>query len=163
MAVAGNDSLQGGALNDILNGDAGIDALLGQAGNDTLDGGSGNDIVDGGTGRDFLTGGDGADRFRFDDGDYSGTSAVNSDRIFDFSQAQGDLIDLSRTDAISGGADDAFTFIGTAAFSSTAGELRYEQGGAFTLVTGDTDGDGNADFAIRLDGLVTLTGGDFVL
>jgi hypothetical protein len=28
---------------------------------------------------------------------------------------------------------------------------------------GDTNGDGTADFMIRLDGLHSLTGGDFVL
>jgi Ca2+-binding RTX toxin-like protein len=160
----GNDRVEGGANNDTLNGGDGNDVLLGGDGNDTLSGGIGNDLVEGGTGRDFLTGGDGLDRFRFDDGHFSGTTDVTADRIFDFSQSQGDRIDLSLTDAISGGADNAFTFIGTGAFTGVAGQLRFQQfGGSFTLVSGDTNGDGLADFAIRVDGLVTLVAGDFSL
>jgi Ca2+-binding RTX toxin-like protein len=160
----GNDRVEGGANNDTLNGGDGNDVLLGGDGNDTLSGGIGNDLVEGGTGRDFLTGGDGLDRFRFDDGHFSGTTDVTADRIFDFSQSQGDRIDLSLTDAINGGADNAFTFIGTGAFTGVAGQLRFQQfGNSFTLVSGDTNGDGLADFAIRIDGLVTLVAGDFVL
>jgi hypothetical protein len=160
----GNDRVEGGANNDTLNGGDGNDVLLGGDGNDTLSGGIGNDLVEGGTGRDFLTGGDGLDRFRFDDGHFSGTTDVTADRIFDFSQSQGDRIDLSLTDAINGGADNAFTFIGTGAFTGVAGQLRFQQfGNSFTLVSGDTNGDGLADFAIRVDGIVNLVAGDFVL
>ena len=61
------------------------------------------------------------------------------------------------------GTNEAFAFIGTAAFSHTAGELRYEEVSGFTYVYGDTNGDGIADFMIRLDGLHALSSGDFVL
>lgn len=56
-----------------------------------------------------------------------------------------------------------FTFISTAAFSGTAGELRYEQNTTNTFVSGDTNGYGIADFMIRIDGLHTLVSGDFIL
>jgi Ca2+-binding RTX toxin-like protein len=159
----GNDRLEGGANNDTLNGGDGNDVLLGGDSNDTLNGGIGNDLVEGGTGRDLLTGGDGLDRFRFDDGHFAGLTGSDSDRILDFAQAQGDRIDLSLVDAVTGGADNAFTFIGTGAFTGVAGQLRFAQSGSFTLVSGDTNGDGTADFAIRVDGLINLVAADFVL
>ena len=59
--------------------------------------------------------------------------------------------------------DQAFAFIGSGAFTGTAGELRTFQGGTTTYLQGDTNGDGLADFLIRLDGLHTLGGGDFML
>ena len=71
--------------------------------------------------------------------------------------ARGDKIDLSRIDAIAGGADDAFSFIGSAAFSgggASAGQLRYtDAGGGIFIVEGDVNGDGLADFALS----VTMT------
>jgi hypothetical protein len=51
--------------------------------------------------------------------------------------------------------DQAFTFIGAAAFSNTAGQLRATQQGGSWLIEGDTNGDGVADLSI----LVTRTGG----
>ncbi len=47
--------------------------------------------------------------------------------------------------------------------SSTAGELRYVQRDTFTMLQGDTNGDGLADFAIRIEGLSDFLVGDFVL
>jgi hypothetical protein len=35
--------------------------------------------------------------------------------------------------------------------------------GGNTFIEGDTDGDGVADFVIRLNGLINLVAGDFVL
>ena len=61
------------------------------------------------------------------------------------------------------GGDQAFAWIGDAAFSGTAGELRFAFAGNTTTVTGDTDGDGAADFALWLTGQITLVAGDFVL
>ena len=45
--------------------------------------------------------------------------------------------------------DQAFNFIGQSAFSA-AGQLRITQLGSSSILEGDTDGDGNADFAIEL-------------
>ena len=153
----------GGDQGDTLRGDAGSDILRGEDGNDTIDGGFDNDFVYGGAGRDVMTGGGGQDFFYWDDLDFAGLAAGDADRITDFSRAEGDKIRLNLVDAISGGADNAFTFIGSGAFSNTAGELRFEQGANFTLILGDRDGNGIADLAIRLDGLIDLVASDFVL
>ncbi len=59
--------------------------------------------------------------------------------------------------------DLAFTFIGTAAFSNVAGQLRYQQFATCAVVSGDTNGDGSADFAIQLNGTHTLLATDFLL
>ena len=159
---AGQDKVDGGADNDIVIGGAAGDSLRGGDGDDVLDGGSGNDAMNGGTGVDVFTGGEGRDKFRFREGE-TGNTIATADRITDFDQAQGERISLTMMDAIVGGADDAFTFIGTAAFGNVAGQLRYELIGGNTYVMGDTDGDGASDFMIRLDGAVVLTGADFSL
>ena len=130
---------------------------------DRLDGGAGDDVLHGGAGRDDLIGGTGADRFLFDDGDFGGLTGTSADRIFDFSVDESDLIDLSLVDAIDGGHDDTFVWIGASAFSGTAGELRYEAMEGFALVAGDTDGDGAADFALRLDDIAVLSASSFIL
>ena len=160
---AGADRLDGGEDPDQLFGGTGNDVLLGGAGNDILDGGEDNDRLTGGEGRDRMTGGTGQDDFLFGEGDFAGLAASDSDRILDFSDADGDLIILSAVDAIVGGDDDAFAFIGAAAFSNTAGELRYEAAVDHVLVQGDTNGDGVADFAIRVDDVAMLVESNFVL
>ena len=160
----GNDLLYGGAGNDQLFGDNGDDILVGGDGNDTLIGGAGNDTLIGGAGRDSLAGGAGADRFQFAAGDL-GTTAANTDFILDFSHAEGDRIYLSAIDAIAAtAADDAFTFIGSNAFTRRAGELRTEASGSYWTVLGDTNGDGVADFALNVSrGSSALIASDFVL
>jgi len=61
------------------------------------------------------------------------------------------------------GGNQTFTFIGTESFRNVAGELRYQEISGNTFVYGDTNGDGVADFMIRLDGGHALVAGDFVL
>ena len=168
----GNDVLDGGEGDDIALGHNGDDTVSGGAGNDRVDGNAGNDILFGDAGNDILvgnwgvdqmTGGAGADTFLFKAG-HTGRFETVADTILDFSQADGDLIDLSEIDANSGTAgDQSFTFIGDAAFSGTAGELRTYSDGTTTFVAGDVDGDGTADFFIKLDGDIALAGADFVL
>jgi hypothetical protein len=51
-------------------------------------------------------------------------------------------------------------FVGEAAFSRTTGEVRFVVQRGDTLLTGDTDGDGRADFTIRLTGTHALTARD---
>jgi Ca2+-binding RTX toxin-like protein len=161
----GNDSIIALAAQSAdLFGEDGNDYLEGGDVNDRIDGGAGNDVLRGGVGRDTTTGGAGADTFRFNSlSELSGNTAQTADIISDFSHAEGDRIVLNAIDAITGGADDRFSFIGAAGFSGTAGELRFHQTAAKTYVSGDVDGDGTADFMIRLDGLHTLVAGDFVL
>jgi Ca2+-binding RTX toxin-like protein len=168
----GNDRVYGNAGDDFVNGGLGNDNVFGGGGNDRVHGGNGADLVNGqagddfivgGPGNDLLVGGLGADRFVFNDGHLGGGLSA-TDRITDFSQAQGDIIDFKLMDADSAAAgDQAFTWIGNAAFGGTAGELRTEIVGNTTYVYGDRDGDGTADFALWLTGQIGLTEGDFVL
>ncbi|MDE1467294.1 CAP domain-containing protein [Aurantiacibacter sp. D1-12] len=169
---AGNDILRGDAGNDVLNGGAGADnlrggtdddILSGGAGTDVLYGNSGNDTLTGGADRDVMFGGSGADTFVFADGDMAGTKFGDSERIRDFDTTEGDMLDLSGLDAIMGGSDDAFDFIGNAAFSGTAGELRFAFTNGSTMIYMDVDGDAVADYAIRLDGTINLAEANFVL
>lgn len=120
-------------------------------GEDRLDGGEGDDVLDGGPDRDWLIGGPGADRFVFRDGDFSGSGGGDGDVILDFTLDEGDRIDLSGLDAVAGGGDDAFRFIGAAAFSGSAGELRQELFADHVMLRGDSDGDAQADFALRIE------------
>ena len=113
-------------------------------------------------GGDRLGGDSGRDRFVYATVDES--TPAETDRIVDFSQDEGERLKLFGIDADNAGrSDQAFTFIATVAFSGAAGELRYEARGGFTLVQGDVDGDGSADFEIKLTGTIALTAGDFVL
>jgi Ca2+-binding RTX toxin-like protein len=164
FTVTGNaldNILYGGSGNDTLSGSDGNDTIRGNNGSDTIDGGNGNDLLNGNSGADILTGGAGADTFTMGFFD-SGTGAA-ADRITDFTSGT-DIMDLSAWDADLGTAgNQAFNFVGSAAFTGTAGELRDYFDGTDTWVQGDINGDGAADFEIRLDGAVTLVSTDFVL
>jgi hypothetical protein len=162
--LAGDDTLDGGGDNDTLTGGDGNDTLAGGDGIDKLVGGAGSDTLIGGAGRDVLNGGADADTFRYLSTADTGTGGSTRDRIADFA-AGIDTIDLAAidADAVGGGADDAFSFIGAATFSGKAGELRASALGANTLVTGDVNGDAVADFHILLTGTHTLAAGDFLL
>jgi Ca2+-binding RTX toxin-like protein len=159
----GNDSMGGGNESDYLEGNAGADAMNGGSGRDFLYGGSGNDSLRGGSGTDDLSGGSGADRFVFDDGEFGGMSRSTADYIGDFSRSEGDRIDLRPVDAVAGGTDDAFTFIGNQNFTGVAGQLRYFISSGDTFVQGDTNGDGQADFLIYLETGQGVVATDFLL
>ncbi|HEX8224314.1 MAG TPA: calcium-binding protein, partial [Allosphingosinicella sp.] len=92
--------------------------LFAGGGHDVLTGGDGADLIVGGAGADSLTGGGGADTFRYD---AASDSVGLADLIGDF-QSGLDRIDLSRIDAdtIAGG-NQAFSWIGSNAFSGSAG------------------------------------------
>jgi Ca2+-binding RTX toxin-like protein len=85
----GADKLYGGDGNDILYGDDGLcyDCPEGGGASDVIYGGAGNDIIIGGEGRDYLNGDGGADTFFLD--------LDSIDRIRDFNQSEGDMIDVS--------------------------------------------------------------------
>ena len=130
-------------------------------GADTLRGGAGNDTISGRGGADLLLGGGGNDSFLYSN--LTDSTVAAKDTLGDF--ASGDLIDLSRLDAITGGANDAFAFIGSAAFSA-AGQLRaVNTGGNSWLVEADVNGDTVADFALLLTVADNhpITATDFVL
>lgn len=138
--LTGSDAVQS------IYGNAGANVLSGLGGDDYIYGLGGGDTLVGGAGADTLFGGTGSDIFRYDA--IGESTAAASDRIIDF--AIGDLIDLRGIDAntANGAGDDAFDFIGDAAFSATAGELRAAFENGRWLVQGDVDGDGAADVAI---------------
>ena len=143
----------------------GFERLIGSAFADVLSGSSAANVLTGGAGGDRMTGGAGADVFRFESlGDFGTGGSL--DRIVDFSRTQADKIDLSGIDADTGlDGDQAFTLIGTAAFSGIAGELRYTQTGNLFAVSGDTNGDGIADFTFDVTavGLPALLPTDFLI
>ncbi len=158
------ENLTGSAFSDRLTGNAGSNAISGGAGNDTLSGANGNDLLTGGKGADSLYGGAGRDSFIYLATSDSTVASTGRDTIFDFDGAGGDRINLRAIDAKTGATgDQAFTFIGTAAFSHTAGELRYVKGASDTYIYGDVNGDGSTDFAIHLDDALTLSKGYFLL
>jgi Ca2+-binding RTX toxin-like protein len=132
--------------------------LNGSAFNNTLVGGSGADTLAGGAGFDTLTGGAGSDLFVF-----GAFNPGDVDKITDFSHAQGDRIDLSAIDAVIGGLDDPFAFIGQSAFHHVAGELRYGAAAGGLMVQADVNGDGVADFSILVANTTSLVHGDFIL
>ncbi|MHC2017818.1 calcium-binding protein [Methylobacterium sp. CM6247] len=136
----------------------------GNAGNNQIYGNAGDNEIYGGDGRDLLYGRTGADTFVFKDVTDSDVAVGGRDIIKDFDFAAGDRIDLSAIDA--NGAQDgnqSFDFVGTDAFSGEAGELRMKFGGGNTLIQGDTNGDGGADFAVLLKGHHVLDSGSFIV
>ena len=154
----GDDLLFGGNGADNLVGGEGDDWLFGGAGFDLLVGGAGNDCLLGSQGDDILIGGTGADWFIFNDKGWGN----GNDTILDFVSGQ-DVISLKGIDAISyTSSDDAFRFIGTSAFSGSAGELRIEHVANGLMVLGDTNGDGIPDFQLMVEGVDTLSGSDFI-
>jgi Ca2+-binding RTX toxin-like protein len=147
---------------NMLSGLGGNDTLNAGSGNDKLYGGDGNDRLIGGAGNDVLYGGAGNDTFVYTSADLGSKRVSYVDTIMDF--ATGDKIDLSSIDAATRGrGNNAFTFIGDADFTGTAGQLHYYTDGSHTYICGDRNGDKVADFTICLDGLHTLHSSDFVL
>lgn len=160
-ATEGDDNFIGTAGNDVVD-------LLG--GNDRYDGRDGDDIITGGAGRDILTGNGGSDVYKFNavsdspapaltgDPETDHFNAVNAGDVILGFEDGADIIDLSSIDADTGtSGNQAFTLVDD--FTGAAGELRivppaysatFEFSGDLTLVQGDVDGDGKADFTISL-------------
>lgn len=149
----GIDFLIGGAQRDRLEGGSGNDTLAGGTGVDRLFGGDGDDILIGGAGTDFLFGGAGEDIFRFTSSSDTAVGPYRRDEIRDFEITE-DLIDVSAIDAdttMAGNQD----FIGLVSnFSGTAGEIRelVITPDEVSILEFDTNGNGRADFQIRVLG-----------
>ncbi|MGF9764844.1 calcium-binding protein, partial [Microvirga sp. 0TCS3.31] len=159
------ENVRGGAAGDQLTGDGSANVLEGNDGNDLLNGGAGNDTLDGGAGDDELTGGGGADNYDYNFV-FDSSSSSGIDLITQFVSTEGDKINLLDIDANSSVAgDQAFTFIGQAAFSAVPGQLRLDTVTAGqTRVLGDNNGDGLADLEIEIQLTSTLlSSNDFVL
>ena len=145
----------------------GIENIVGGAFDDTLNGSVGNNVIIGGLGRDVIRGGGGADTFLYRTTGESGISTTTRDLIRDFvsgDSVTGDKIDLSMLDAnnlLAG--DQAFTWIGTAAFSNVAGQLHQIARPDQTILEADLDGNGTSDFSIAIKGTIVFAASDFVL
>lgn len=161
-------SLQGQVVENLtLTGSSNIDGtgnslhnrLTGNAGANVLDGGALNDILNGKAGKDVLIGGPGSDIFVFET-----AAEARGDTIDDFEHGY-DRINLVNIDANANvDGDQAFTFIGTERFHNVPGELHiYHLSDGNTYISADSDGNGAADFAVKVLGYHTFTSSDFVL
>ncbi|MCE3288014.1 MAG: hypothetical protein K0R83_26, partial [Caulobacter sp.] len=150
LGGSGNVGGTGNAGINNLQGNAGHNLLSGLGGVDTINGNDGDDIIVGGEGNDLLRGGLGGDTFRVA---HAFGATLETDQVYDFSTAEGDIVDLSLIDAIAGGADDAFTLV--AAFTKQAGQMTLSFAGGITTLKLDHDGDGKADYQMKINGDVT--------
>jgi aryl-phospho-beta-D-glucosidase BglC (GH1 family) len=134
------------------------DHFTGDGGNNRIDGGAGDDWINGSWGADTLTGGAGRDFFLFDS-----VGNANGDRVTDFNTAE-DRLDFSHIDAnsqVSG--NQGFTWIGSGAFTRSAGQMRTFVENGTTHVAGDVNGDGIPDFTVALTGSIGLNSGHIFL
>lgn len=144
-------------------GNVGRNEITGGAGAGTLSGLGGSDILRGGGGRDLLIGGEGVDRFVFDQASL-GPAATHAVTIQDLDRALKERLDLVAVDAVAATPeDDAFAFIGTAACSGVAGQLRWTDLGAQRRIEGDVNGDAVADLTILTSATGPVTASWFLL
>jgi Ca2+-binding RTX toxin-like protein len=158
------NTLVGNSGNNVLSGGGGNDYITGGSGNDTLIGGDGNDTLIGGAGRDILIGGAGNDTFDFNLVSESPAGAASRDSINGGFAHGFDRIDLATIDAntlVAG--NQAFSFIGAAAFSGVAGQLRYTNYSGTVIIDADVNGDSTADMQILVAGTNFMSGTDFIL
>ena len=148
--ISNFNNLYGSTFVDTIIGNEQRNVLWGASGDDVIDSGGGNDLIFVSSGTQVLTGGEGADEFNY----FSlNTLGSLTSEITDFEAV--DQIAVSR--ATIDGVFKTPTFIGDAAFSNFAGELRYEKVGGETLVQLDIDGDG------AVDETLTISNGEFDL
>lgn len=139
------------------------DTIYGTKGNDTLSGTAGADLFVIGQGQDSITGGAGLDTFRFLPSAL-GADTSNAFTFEDFDRTLGEKLNLSLIDAIAGTTrNDAFSFIGTAPFNGTPGQLRWEDQGAHRLIQGNINTDTTADLTIRVKAAGPVEANWFVL
>ncbi|WP_053076571.1 S-layer family protein [Caenimonas sp. SL110] len=132
--------------------------------NNSLQGNDAGNRLDGMAGADSLWGGAGADHFIYTTAGDSMPGPGLFDVILDFMAAEGDMIDLQGIDAntaVSG--NQAFTFIGSASFSSShaTGQLRFDA--ASHMLYGSIDADSDAEFAVELAGVSSLSAASLIL
>ena len=159
-----NMSIARGCTIENAIGGSGIDTIIGNGIANALNGRAGNDRLSGGAGADKLTGGAGIDTFVFKSLADTGVTGTTRDVITDY-QHLTDWIDLSGIDAkTTASGDQAFMFIGNASFHHVSGELHARiDASSNTVVEGDVNGDGLADFQIQINGIKPITAADFVL
>ncbi|MES2633007.1 MAG: Ig-like domain-containing protein [Pseudomonadota bacterium] len=132
--------------------------------NNVMRGNDGPNRMDGLTGADVLWGGAEADHFIYTSTGDSTPGPDSFDVIMDFLADEGDMLDLQGIDAntaIAG--NQAFSFIGSASFSNShaAGQVRFDS--ASQMLYASTDADSDAEFAVQLAGVSSLSAGAFLL
>jgi Ca2+-binding RTX toxin-like protein len=139
------ERILGSGYGDFLTGDNGANGIYAGGGADTLVGG---------VGADNLFGDAGADRFVYQS--LSDSSTTVSDTIGDFSQGDGDKIDLTAFGT-------GITF-NSGSYTGTAKEVAFfNPPGSYTYVGYDEDGDQNTDFVIAFDDVITFSSSDFII
>jgi Ca2+-binding RTX toxin-like protein len=137
-ALTGNDTIWG--IENIITGN-GADTITASAAHNVIDGGAGNDTFR------FLSAGD-----------------ADGDTILGFQP--GDKLDLSGIDANQGSAGNQ-NFVLANGPSASVGQLlvthENRADGDYTVVAGNTGGDGQPEFKISIKGTHTLTETDFAL
>jgi Ca2+-binding RTX toxin-like protein len=161
LSVREVENMSGTSQNDRLTGDGGGNVLMGNGGTDMLAGAPGNDTLIGGMKADTLYGGLDSDVFLYTAVTES-CASFGIDRIADFVQGA-DLVSLEAIDATPGGSDDAFTWLGTGAFTGAGPEIRTYQSGGLTYIEARLDGSTSDDLEISFAGLIALTAADFLL
>jgi Ca2+-binding RTX toxin-like protein len=155
-------ALRGNIENLTLIGTNAVSATGNELAN-VITGNSAANAIRGGLGADTLSGGGGNDTFVYRATNES--TSASKDQITGFNA--GDKINLSVIDAISSTTanNDAFTFVGSNAFSNTAGELRAAESGGVWTIEADVNGDGLADLVIGVttEGGYMIGAADFIL
>ncbi|MFM4679789.1 cadherin domain-containing protein, partial [Aeromonas media] len=165
-AIAGSDTIYGGNGSETIYGDngdghasGGNDSIYAGNGNDTVYGEGGDDTIQGGNGADLLSGGSGNDLFVYQSAMESNSGGM--DTIRDFSGVRDANSDNDKVDLrpLLGSTD--LKWGGT---TSLINGVWYEQntGQNATYIKADTNGDGQADLVIKLDGLKDLSNTDFL-
>jgi hypothetical protein len=91
-----------------------------------------------------------------------GVVVVRSDQVLEVDHDLGGNLATIDANTLVGG-NQAFSFIGAAAFSGVAGQLRYSTFGGNVLIDADVNGDSAADMQIFVAGTNFMTGTDFIV
>ncbi|MFV3092316.1 calcium-binding protein [Pseudomonas sp. GW6] len=148
-------NLTGNALNNVIRGNAGDNILSGGAGDDTLYAGEGGkNVLIGGAGADIMHGGAGDDTFRFTSLKDLGIGEGKQDVIHGFNEAGVDKLDFSALKGWSFKEDGVIT--GTK-------QLWAAHDGSDLILYGNSSGNLDADFSIKLVGVSALSVDDFIV
>ncbi len=139
------EKIVGSGYGDFLTGDGNANGIFG---------GSGNDTLIGGIGADNLFGDSGADMFIYQT--INDSDNIAYDTIGDFSQSDGDKIDLTAFGT-------GITF-NSGSYTGTAKEVAFfNPPGSYTYVGYDADGDQYTDFVLAFEGAITFSSSDFII
>jgi Ca2+-binding RTX toxin-like protein len=149
--------------NMVLTGDLPTTGIGNALGNH-IQGNEAANLINGNGGQDHLWGHGGGDFFVWGSTSHTGTSEATADLVMDFDSAQGDRIVISGIDAdVYTAGNQAFTFIGTNAFSGTPGEINYVQANGNTYIQLQTGTAVDVEAVICIEGIVTPQANWFML